>query len=83
MNVANAAFSQPVSLGAQPQLYAATHSSLKGGEVVGPRFLMFGTPVVESWEFCQLGADDRCEQEDLDTLWVESERLSGFSYSKK
>ena len=39
------------------QLYAATEKNLKGGEVVGPRFLMFGTPVVETSGVCQL----RCE----------------------
>ena len=58
----NAAYAQPPSLGAQPQLYAATHPSvadnasagLRGGELVGPRFLLLGSPVLETTEFCQL-----------------------------
>eukprot|EP00588_Corethron_pennatum_P004855 CAMPEP_0194284324 /NCGR_PEP_ID=MMETSP0169-20130528/27333_1 /TAXON_ID=218684 /ORGANISM="Corethron pennatum, Strain L29A3" /LENGTH=356 /DNA_ID=CAMNT_0039030109 /DNA_START=98 /DNA_END=1168 /DNA_ORIENTATION=- len=82
---ANAAYSQTPKLGAQPQLYAATESPLEGGEVVGPRFFMIGTPVVETSEFCQLGSHPsagRCSQGDLDTLWAESERLAGFIYNK-
>jgi len=81
----NAAYSQPPKLGAQPQLYAATHSPLEGGVVVGPRFLMIGTPVLETTKFCQLApgpSAGRCEQGDLDTLWAESERLTGFTYNK-
>ena len=50
----NAAFSQPPSLGAQPQLYAALSDDIKGGELVGPRFFAFGSPVFETTDFCQL-----------------------------
>jgi hypothetical protein len=50
----NAAFSQPPSLGAEPQLYAALSDDVKGGELVGPRFLLFGSPILETTEFCQL-----------------------------
>ena len=58
----NAAYSQPPSLGAQPQLYAALHPTatvnasdgLRGGELVGPRFVLFGSPVLETTDFCQL-----------------------------
>mmetsp|Transcript_28894 Transcript_28894/g.33236 ORF Transcript_28894/g.33236 Transcript_28894/m.33236 type:complete len:353 (-) Transcript_28894:560-1618(-) len=81
----NGAYAQPVNLGVQPQLYAATSSSLGGGEVIGPRFVMFGSPVVETAGVCQLGPSEAagsCKQTDLDSLWEESERLAGFTYKK-
>jgi len=78
----NSAYAQPLNLGAQPQLYAATDKGLKGGEVIGPRWGIFGAPAVETSESCQLGPSgaDRCAQGDLDALWTLSERLSAFTY---
>lgn len=82
-SVMNGLFAQSNYLGAQPQLYAAVQPGLTGGELVGPRFYMFGSPVLETTAFCQLdpkGTTPFCSQTDLDTLWAQSEALSGVRY---
>ena len=64
------------------QLYAATQRGLHGGEVVGPRFYLWGSPVIETDGHCALGAftAEQCKQQDLDALWAQSEWLSGVSF---
>lgn len=81
--VTNALLSQPPSLGAQPQLYAAVEADLAGGELIGPKYVMFGSPVVETADFCQLDLKKEtpfCTQDDIDALWAQSEVLSGVTY---
>lgn len=81
--VANALFAQPNSLGVQPQLMAAFEKTLKGGELVGPKYYMFGSPVIETSGFCELdGKKDNylCSQANLDALWEQSEVLTGVIY---
>lgn len=44
-SVGNIFFAQPASIGALPQLYAATAPGVKGGQYYGPQFLVRGYPV--------------------------------------
>ena len=37
----NNLFAQPADLGAHPQIFAALNQDLKGGELIGPKFISF------------------------------------------
>ena len=82
----NNLFAQPADLGAHPQIFAALNQDLKGGELIGPKFISFGRPIVETFSVCDLGFNpttllmETCEEKHLDALWKQSEELSGISY---
>eukprot|EP00931_Biecheleriopsis_adriatica_P124509 TRINITY_DN99648_c0_g1_i1.p1 TRINITY_DN99648_c0_g1~~TRINITY_DN99648_c0_g1_i1.p1 ORF type:complete len:334 (-),score=46.51 TRINITY_DN99648_c0_g1_i1:65-1066(-) len=78
-NMGNTLFAQSASMGAQPQLFAAVDTTLTGGELIGPKYFMFGSPVVETSEFCDLGSS-KCEEAHVESLWQLSEKLTGVSY---
>ena len=84
--VGNNLFAQPADLGAHPQIFAALNQDLKGGELIGPKFISFGRPIVETFSVCDLGFNpttllmETCEEKHLDALWKQSEELSGISY---
>jgi len=82
LNGMNHLFSQSIWLGAQPQLYGATESNLQGGELVGPRFFMVGSPVIETTEHCDMTSTsgNQCKQQHLDALWSLSEQLTNVKY---
>ena len=58
-------------VGARPQVYAATATAVRGGELIGPRFLVRGAPRPIS---LAAAITDTAE---ADWLWAESVRLTG------
>ena len=86
ISVLNNLFAQPVDLGAHPQLFAALNPDLEGGELIGPKFIAFGAPVIETVKPCDLGFNlakfkrETCEEKHLEALWKQSEELSGVKY---
>lgn len=77
--IGNNIFAQSASVGAQPQLFAAVDTSLTGNELIGPKYFMFGSPVVETSDFCDLGSS-KCQEDHVQDLWLLSEKLTGVSY---
>ena len=82
----NTLFAQPAEIGAHPQLYAALHPYLVGGETVGPKYVSFGRAVIETDKFCDLGINamnfrtESCNTSHLDALWKQSESITGIVY---
>ena len=85
-HVLNTLFAQPADIGAHPQLYAALHPGLAGGETVGPKYVSFGRAVIETDKFCDLGINamnfraESCNTSHLDALWKQSESITGIVY---
>ncbi|MGG3561848.1 oxidoreductase [Neobacillus rhizosphaerae] len=69
-------FFQPAEMGALPTIYAATESSLAGGEYIGPdgRGNRKGQPTIE------IPAPGVYNTETMKKLWEVSERLTGVTY---
>lgn len=69
-------FAQPASKGALPTIFAATQSTLKGGEYIGPDGFMNmrGNPKISSEGF------KRFDSEVATKLWRVSEELTGIAY---
>lgn len=76
MNVANRLFAQSAARGAWPMLYAATDSTLDGGEYIGPGglFDMRGPPEK------QRSSERSHDAADATELWRRSEALTGVEY---
>lgn len=76
MKLANTLFAQSARAGAWPMLYAATGSSLEGGEYVGPTGMlnMRGTPGVQE------SSDRSYDEAVAKRLWAVSEELTGVEF---
>jgi NAD(P)-dependent dehydrogenase (short-subunit alcohol dehydrogenase family) len=74
MRLSNRLFAQSASRGALTTLYAATAPEIRGGDFVGPRWLMWGYPFKAR---CSAGVRG---QSAAMRLWELSERLTGIHY---
>lgn len=74
MRLINRLLAQSATRGALTTLFAATAPEIRGGDFVGPRWLMWGHPVKAR---CSAAARDRSAAAEL---WEVSERLTGVSY---
>lgn len=72
---ANPIVAQSAEMGALPQLYAATASGVKGGEMYGPRFYTRGYPTLA------VATPRAYDEADARRLWQVSEELTGVHYS--
>jgi hypothetical protein len=69
-------FLQPAEMGALPTIYAATESTLTGGEYIGPdgKGRRRGYPALETPDPAALDEDTARK------LWEESEQLTGVKF---
>ena len=76
MRVATSIFAQPASMGALPQLYAATAPDVQGGDYIGP-----GGPMEMRGYPAKVGCMPTAKDEKTASrLWTISETLTGVSY---
>jgi NAD(P)-dependent dehydrogenase (short-subunit alcohol dehydrogenase family) len=73
--IAGPVVAQSAASGALPILRAATDPSARGGQFYGPRWLMWGPPVVSSPRSTAL------DREAAAQLWAESEKATGVTYA--
>jgi NAD(P)-dependent dehydrogenase (short-subunit alcohol dehydrogenase family) len=74
LSVAGLVIGQPARRGAWPTLYAATAPDVEGGQLFGPRALVFGSPHRAH------RARRATDEDDARRLWALSESLTGVRY---
>lgn len=79
MKVGNSMLAQPSHMGALPQVYAAVHPDLKGGEYIGPDGFM------QQSGFPRVVSSSKASKDEAAAarLWTESERLTNVTFAAR